>query len=105
LFFIGAPLGAIIRKGGIGMPTVISVIFFVFYFVITMFSEKMVREAILPAEIGMWIATAILLPIGIILTIKAANDSMNIRPESYDRLKEKLKTRRRRKQIKKIRNA
>jgi len=105
LFFIGAPLGAIIRKGGIGMPTVISVLFFVFYFVITMFSEKMVREAILPAEIGMWIATAILLPIGILLTIKAANDSMNIRPESYDKLKEKLKTRRRRKQIKKIRNA
>lgn len=105
LFFIGAPLGAIIRKGGIGMPTVISVIFFVFYFVITMFSEKMVREAILPAEIGMWIATAILLPIGIILTIKAANDSMNIRRESYDRLKEKLKTRRRRKRIKKIKNA
>ncbi|MEA1873789.1 MAG: LptF/LptG family permease [Bacteroidota bacterium] len=104
LFFIGAPLGAIIRKGGIGMPTVISVIFFVFYFVITMFSEKMVREAILPPEIGMWIATAILSPIGLLLTIKAANDSMNIRPESYNKLKEKLKIKRHRKQIKKVKN-
>ncbi len=105
LFFIGAPLGAIIRKGGIGMPTVISVIFFVIYFIITMFSEKMVREAILPPEIGMWIATAILSPIGLILTIKAANDSMNMRPESYQRFREKLRSRRRRKQIKKIRKA
>ncbi len=105
LFFIGAPLGAIIRKGGIGMPTVVAVIFFVFYFVISMFSEKMVREAILPPEIGMWIATAILLPIGIILTIKAANDSMNMRPESWDRVRQKLQRRRRRKQIQKRRKA
>lgn len=105
LFFIGAPLGAIIRKGGIGMPTVVAVIFFVFYFVISMFSEKMVREAILPPEIGMWIATAILLPIGIILTVKAANDSMNIRPESWDRMRQKLQRRRRRKQIQKRRKA
>ena len=97
LFFIGAPLGAIIRKGGIGMPTVVSVIFFVIYFIISMFSEKMVREAILPAEIGMWISTAVLLPIGILLTIKAANDSMNVRPESYDRFIHKLRARRRRK--------
>jgi lipopolysaccharide export system permease protein len=101
LFFIGAPLGAIIRKGGIGMPTVVSVVFFVLYFIITMFSEKMVREAILPPEIGMWISTFILLPIGIFLTIKAANDSMNMRPESYEKLKQALRIKRRRKRNRK----
>ncbi len=97
LFFIGAPLGAIIRKGGIGMPTVIAILFFIIYFIISMFSEKMVREAILPAEIGMWISSAILLPIGILLTIKAANDSMNVRTESYQRFIQKIKLKRKRK--------
>jgi len=100
LFFIGAPLGAIIRKGGFGMPVVISVILFIIYFIISMFSEKMVREAILPAEIGMWLSTFILLPVGALLTIKAANDSMNIRPEFYDRMKQRLRIRRKRKRQK-----
>jgi lipopolysaccharide export system permease protein len=100
LFFIGAPLGAIIRKGGFGMPVVISVILFIIYFIISMFSEKMVREAILPAEIGMWLSTFILLPVGVLLTIKAANDSMNIRPEFYERLRQRLRIRRKRKRQK-----
>lgn len=100
LFFIGAPLGAIIRKGGFGMPVVISVILFIIYFIISMFSEKMVREAILPAEIGMWMSTFILLPVGVLLTIKAANDSMNIRPESYNKLKQSLRLKRKRKRHK-----
>lgn len=97
LFFIGAPLGAIIRKGGIGMSTVISVLFFIVYFIISMFSEKMVREAVLPPEIGMWISTAVLTPIGIFLTIKATNDSMNIRTETYDRFIQKIRILRKKK--------
>ncbi|MGM0650466.1 MAG: LptF/LptG family permease [Bacteroidota bacterium] len=91
LFFIGAPLGAIIRKGGFGMPVVISVILFIIYFVISMFSEKMVREAILQPEIGMWMSTIILLPVGFFLTVKAANDSMSVRPETYDLIIQKLR--------------
>lgn len=100
LFFVGAPLGAIIRKGGFGMPVVISVILFIIYFIISMFSEKMVRENVLPAEIGMWVSTFILLPVGVLLTIKAANDSMNIRPESYNKLKQSLRLKRKRKRHK-----
>jgi lipopolysaccharide export system permease protein len=98
LFFIGAPLGAIIRKGGFGMPVVISVLLFIIYFIITMFSEKMVRGGILPPEIGMWLSTFILLPVGYILTIKAANDSMNVRPETYDLIVQKLRVLFKRKQ-------
>jgi lipopolysaccharide export system permease protein len=75
-FFIGAPLGAIIRKGGLGLPVVISVVFFIIYYVISLIGEKFVREAILPAWQGMWIASVILLPLGIFLSYKAAHDSV-----------------------------
>ncbi|MDA3819708.1 MAG: LptF/LptG family permease [Candidatus Delongbacteria bacterium] len=105
LFFIGAPLGAIIRKGGFGMPVVISVLLFIIYFIISMFSEKMVRETILPPEIGMWLSTFILLPVGFILTIKAANDSMNVRPETYDLIIQKLRALFKRKRRKHKKNA
>jgi len=105
LFFIGAPLGAIIRKGGFGMPVVISVLLFIIYFIISMFSEKMVRGDILPPEIGMWLSTYILLPVGFVLTIKAANDSMNVRPETYDLIINKLRALFKRKRRKPKRNA
>ena len=75
LFFVGAPLGAIIRKGGFGLPMVIAVIFFVIYHVLSMTSEKFAREGVLPAWQGMWIASLVFLPIGIILTIKATTDA------------------------------
>ena len=74
-FLIGAPLGAIIRKGGLGMSVLVSVIFFVIYYVIILFGEKMARDGIMPAYIGMWISTFILFPIAIYLTYKAATDS------------------------------
>ncbi|MGC9330498.1 MAG: LptF/LptG family permease [Bacteroidales bacterium] len=105
LFFIGAPLGAIIRKGGFGMPVVISVLLFIIYYIISIFSEKMVREAILSPEIGMWVSTFILLPVGFILTIKAANDSMNVRPETYDIMIKKLRAIFKRKRRKHQKNA
>ena len=75
LFFIGAPLGAIIRKGGLGMPAVVSTLFFILFWVVSFIGEKYAAEGVVPAWQGMWIASAILLPIGIFLTYKATNDA------------------------------
>ncbi|MFL5762747.1 MAG: LptF/LptG family permease [Bacteroidia bacterium] len=75
LFFIGAPLGAIIRKGGLGMPVVVSVIFFITFHILSITGEKLAKEGEMPAWAGMWMATVILLPIGIFLTVKATSDS------------------------------
>src|ERR1035441_96407 len=75
LFFIGAPLGAIIRKGGLGMPVVVSVILFLVFHVISITGEKFVREGVLPAYKGMWIASIVLFPVGVFLTYKATTDS------------------------------
>jgi len=82
-FFIGAPLGAIIRKGGLGMPVIVSVLLFLIYYVISMTGEKFVREDILPPFVGMWISTFILIPISILLTYKAANDSVIMNIDTY----------------------
>lgn len=75
LFFIGAPLGAIIRKGGLGMPVVFSTLFFIIFHVISMTGEKFAREGIISPAEGMWLSSAIFLPIGIILTYSASTDS------------------------------
>jgi lipopolysaccharide export system permease protein len=75
LFFVGAPLGAIVRKGGFGMPVVISVFLFITYYVISVTCEKMVLQDKLNDVVGMWITGCVFLPIGIWLSIKAANDS------------------------------
>ena len=75
LFFIGAPLGAIIRKGGIGLPVVVSVLFFVLFHIITITGEKSAIAGAIKIEYGMWIASAVLLPLGIFLTFKATSDS------------------------------
>ena len=83
LFFVGAPLGAIIRKGGLGMPVVVSVFIFILYYVITITGEKMSIEGALPAYIGMWIASAVTLPAGIFLTSKATSDSAVFDTEAY----------------------
>lgn len=75
LFLIGAPLGAIIRKGGIGMPVVVSVLFFLLFHITSIMGEKFAREGVIDAWLGMWISSAILLPVGIILLYKATRDS------------------------------
>lgn len=90
LFFIGAPLGAIIRKGGLGMPVVVSVFIFIFFWIITISCEKMVKEGVLIPLIGMWISTIITLPIGIFLTSKATSDSAIMDTDSYIRFFQKL---------------
>jgi lipopolysaccharide export system permease protein len=82
-FFIGAPLGAIIRKGGLGTPAVISVLFFVFYYVISLSGEKFAKELIIGVPVGMLASTIILLPIGIFLTYKATTDAAIMNTETY----------------------
>ena len=74
-FLIGAPLGAIIRKGGLGMPIVISIGFFVIYYIISISGEKMAKEGTWEAVYGMWLSSFILTPIAVYLTYKATNDS------------------------------
>lgn len=82
-FFIGAPLGAIIRKGGLGMPVVISVLIFIFYFIINNFGMRMAKAGTIPVWIGMWMSTIILAPIGAFLTYKSNNDSVVFNIDIY----------------------
>jgi lipopolysaccharide export system permease protein len=90
LFLIGAPLGAIIRKGGLGMPVVVSVIFFLVYYIISTIGEKSVKDGDASPFFGMWIAILVLTPIGIFLSYKAANDSVLFDMEAYRRFFNKL---------------
>jgi lipopolysaccharide export system permease protein len=82
-FFIGAPLGAIIRKGGLGMPVIISVLLFIFYYVIDNIGFKMASNGRWEPWQGMWLSSAILLPLGAFLTYKAANDSVLLNADTY----------------------
>ncbi len=83
LFFIGAPLGAIIRKGGLGMPVVVSVLFFIFYYLLSLTGEKFAKEMIFPAWAGIWLSSIIIFPIGLFLTYKAATDSVIFNIDAY----------------------
>lgn len=82
-FFIGAPLGAIIRKGGLGMPVIVSVLLFIIYYIISMMGERSAREAVISPGMGMWISAFILLPLGIVLTYKSVTDSEMMNTEAY----------------------
>ena len=82
-FFIGAPFGAIIRKGGFGTPVVVSVLFFILYYIISISGEKFAREGIMSAYIGMWLSSFILMPLGIFLTYKATTDSVILNADTY----------------------
>ncbi len=89
-FFIGAPLGAIIRKGGLGMPLVISVLLFIFYYIIDNTGYKMAREGNIAVWQGMWLSSAVLLPLGIFFTYKAVRDSAVFNSDAYVNLLRKL---------------
>lgn len=91
LFFIGAPLGAIIRKGGLGMPLVVAIVFFLIFHLLSLFGEKFVKQDILSPIIGMWLAIIVLAPVGIFLTYKAMNDSQLFNKDFYIRQMKKLK--------------
>ena len=90
-FFIGAPLGAIIRKGGLGLPVVISVIMFIIYYIIDNTGYKMAREGLWTAVEGMWLSSAILMPIGIFLTYKAVVDASLFNMDQYMKFWIKIK--------------
>jgi lipopolysaccharide export system permease protein len=91
LFFIGAPLGSIIRKGGLGMPLVVAIIFFLIFHLLNTFGEKFVKEGSLNPITGMWLAIIVLIPVGAFLTYKAMHDSQLFSKEFYVRLYKKVK--------------
>jgi lipopolysaccharide export system permease protein len=91
LFLIGAPLGSIIRKGGIGLPLIFAVIFFVIFFLLNNFGSKFVKQDVMQPFSGIWMATIVLLPVGIFLTYKAMNDSQLFNREFYNRLLKKFR--------------
>ena len=91
-FLIGAPLGAIIRKGGLAMPVVVSVLFFVIYYVISIAGEKMAKEGTWNAAFGMWFSAIVLLPIALYLTRIATNDSNLFNIDGYRAQLDKAKS-------------
>jgi lipopolysaccharide export system permease protein len=90
-FLIGAPLGAIIRKGGLGTPAVISILFFVIWYVVSLSGEKLVEENLVSTTAGVWASTYILLPIGLFLTYKASHDSVMMNIDTYLAFYKKIK--------------
>lgn len=90
LFFVAAPLGAIIRKGGLGLPMVVSVCLFITFHIISITGEKFAKGGVLSAFQGMWLAPSVLLPLGIYLTYKATTDSALFDSERYMRIFRKI---------------
>lgn len=86
LFFVGAPLGAIIKKGGFGLPLVVSLLLFIVYYIINVFGEKLVKEGQLDAITGMWMSTFVLFPLAIFLTYKASTDSRLFDSDSWSKI-------------------
>lgn len=90
MFFIGAPFGAIVRKGGLGLPVVIGIFLFLFFHVTTTSMEKMAKKENIDPLIGMWMPYFVLGPIGLFLTYKATTDSALFRAQSYKKVFKKL---------------
>ncbi len=95
-FFIGAPLGAIIRKGGLGTPLVISVFLFIVYYIIDNSGYKMARDAKIETWQGIWLSSAVLFPLGLFFTYKAVNDSAVFNMDAYKNFFARLTGRRHR---------
>lgn len=91
LFFIGAPLGALIRKGGMGMPLVVSVLLFIIYYTLSVIGEKAAIEGSLTCTFGSWLATIIFFPFGLFLTIQATIDSSLVDADTWRKLFRKRK--------------
>lgn len=90
LFFIGAPLGAIVKRGGLGWPMVMAVLFFVLYHLLTIVGEKTALSGEIEIWLGMWLSTIVLLPIGIFLIVKAKNDSELFNGEKFTKFFKKI---------------
>ncbi len=91
LFFIGAPLGAIIRKGGLGLPLVVAALIFIFYYILSITGEKFAKEGVWTPIYGMWLSSIILLPFGAWLTYKATTDSQILDSDWYSTLLDRFK--------------
>ena len=92
MFLIGAPLGAIIKKGGLGVPVLVSIFFFIVYYILTMMGDKWSKAAIIPVPIGVWASDAVLLLIGLLLLRQAKVDARLFDADSYSVLWDKVKT-------------
>jgi lipopolysaccharide export system permease protein len=92
LLFVGCSMGAIVRKGGFGMPILIAVLYFVLFHVLNVIGEKLAKGFVIPPFAGMWMASIVLLPLALFLTYKANNDSVVFRTEWYGNLFEKFKS-------------
>ncbi|MDX5418042.1 MAG: LptF/LptG family permease [Hymenobacteraceae bacterium] len=91
MFLIGAPLGAIIKKGGLGVPVIISIIFFILLYVMAILGEKWAREGLVPVGAGMWAANIILLPIGMFFLYQARSDSSLLEVDFWRKLMARLR--------------
>ena len=83
MFMIGAPLGSIIKRGGLGIPVIISIAFFVIYYVFTSFGEKWAREGMVSPALGMWAANIVLFPFGLLFLWQARNDARLFESDFY----------------------
>jgi lipopolysaccharide export system permease protein len=90
LFFVGAPLGAIIRKGGFGLPMIIAILLFIVYFILTTVGQKLAREGVMEVWAGAWLSSMIFIPIALFLTYKASTDSVLFDSDAYTRVFRKL---------------
>ncbi|MDC1370692.1 LptF/LptG family permease [Flavobacteriales bacterium] len=92
LFLVGAPLGAIVKKGGLGIPVAIAITLFVVYYIISITGERLCESLVFPPYIGMWLSSIVLLPLGIIFTYQAATESKIFDFELYGRFFRKIGT-------------
>ena len=90
MFLIGAPLGSIIKKGGLGVPILISILFFIVYYVLSIMGEKYGREFVMPVGVGMWMSNLVLLPAGLFFLYQAYNDSGLLELDFWRRLPQRL---------------
>ena len=90
MFLIGAPLGAIIKKGGLGVPILVSILFFIIYYVLSIMGEKYGREFVMPVGVGMWMSNLVLLPVGLFFLYQAYNDSGLLELDFWRRLPQRL---------------
>jgi lipopolysaccharide export system permease protein len=90
LFFVGAPLGAIIRRGGFGLPLVLAIVLFIVYYIINEIGAKMARQGVIDVWVGVWLSTMILIPVALFLTVKANSDSKVFDGDSYKAFANKI---------------
>jgi lipopolysaccharide export system permease protein len=90
MFLIGAPLGSIIKKGGLGVPILVSILFFIIYYVVSIMGEKYGREFVMPVGLGMWLSNLVLLPAGLFFLYQAYNDAGLFELDFWRRLPQRL---------------